>query len=174
MKRLIPACNNLDMDAQPECLISIADMLRQFGGIELAYLFGSHATGEAGPNSDLDLAILLTDPADRDSLIMQISHHIHKRSAGSGFVDGVDLRMAPLELSYNIIASGVCVYQKDTFTRVEYEAGIMSRYGDYLPILRQQRQEIVSKEGYERRIQRYRKAFGRTQRTLSQITSASK
>jgi hypothetical protein len=45
----------------------------------------------------------------------------------------------------------------------------MSLYGDYLPILREQRRNILEDTGYDTRIQRYRAALGRTERTLREI-----
>jgi hypothetical protein len=93
------------------------EILTNYPGAGLVYLFGSRATGNAGPTSDYDLGVVV----DRDG--------------------------------------------------VEYEAHVMSVYGDYLPVLRAQREEIL--RGGERGtgIQRYRKALGRTRRALDEIRS---
>jgi hypothetical protein len=53
--------------------------------------------------------------------------------------------------------------------RVEFEASTLSRHGDYLPILRRQRKEILEERNYEAGIQRYRTALGQTQRLLKEI-----
>ncbi|HMN27453.1 MAG TPA: hypothetical protein PKE45_04790, partial [Caldilineaceae bacterium] len=93
---------------------------------------------------------------------------------GTDRVDVVVLNEAPVELAFAVITQGRICFQRDTATRVEYEATVMSRYGDYLPILRTQRSNLLAEEGYGARIQRYRAAFGRTERTLGQIAPIAK
>jgi uncharacterized protein len=48
----------------------VGDTLRQqlseLPGLELAFLFGSHASGSARPDSDIDLAVLLERPISAD------------------------------------------------------------------------------------------------------------
>ncbi|MCS6938655.1 MAG: nucleotidyltransferase domain-containing protein [Roseiflexaceae bacterium] len=132
--------------------------------VRLVYLFGSRASGEVGPLSDIDLAVAL----DRDAPIPHLRSELAHRFAEAlddGPVDLIVLNQAPIELAYAVIAEGRTLYQRSLAERVEYEADVMSRYGDYLPVLRAQRQDIVNGVGDERRVQRYREAFGRTQRT---------
>jgi hypothetical protein len=81
------------------------------------------------------------------------------------------LNRAPVELAYAVIAQGKLLYERDIATREEYEADVMSRYGDYLPVLRAQRDDILRGEGYAHRIYRYRAALGRTERTLGEIAA---
>jgi len=81
----------------------------------------------------------------------------------------VPLKRAPVELSYAIISQGVRVYQRDVVNLIEFEARIMSLYGDYLCVLRAQKEDILRGRGNDRRVQRYREALRRTERTLSQI-----
>jgi uncharacterized protein len=81
----------------------------------------------------------------------------------------VVLNRAPVELRYSVILAGHCLYQVDLATRVEFEAQTLSRYSDYLPVLRNQRKEILQESDYETRIQRYRAALGKTQDVLAQI-----
>ncbi|MCL5960363.1 MAG: nucleotidyltransferase domain-containing protein [Chloroflexi bacterium] len=52
--------------------------------------------------------------------------------------DVVLLNRAPVELACAVVVQGRLIYQRDEATRVEYEAGVKSRYGDYLPVLRVQ------------------------------------
>jgi predicted nucleotidyltransferase len=151
----------------------ISDLAKCFPGTSqvcLAYLFGSRASGNIGPQSDYDFGVLLdygSDiPANRDELM-----HVLVTFLDTERVDVIILNEAPIELAYAVIAQGVVLYQRDLATRVEYEATVMGLYGDYLPVLRQQRREILQGDDYAKRVQRYREALGRTQRTLSQITT---
>ncbi|MFC1595488.1 nucleotidyltransferase domain-containing protein [Gemmatimonadota bacterium] len=57
----------------------IRDLLSQAGGIELAYLFGSFASGEAGSTSDLDLMII-GEISDRKlaPLMAELESRLHR------------------------------------------------------------------------------------------------
>ena len=84
-------------------------------------------------------------------------------------VDLVVLNYAPIELRYNVIVTGVVIYEQNPAVRVDFEANTLSRYGDYLPVLRRQRKEILEEHENEAGIQRYREALGETQRLLKKI-----
>jgi predicted nucleotidyltransferase len=110
--------------------------------ISLAYLFGSQVTGDVGPMSNYDFGILVDSGADLASLRASLMHEI-TRVVGTDHVDLVILNHAPLDLAHAIVVEGVILYQRDTAIRVEYEAEVMSRYGDYLPVLRSLNADIV-------------------------------
>ncbi len=63
--------------------------------------------------------------------------------APAGRVDLVSLNRAPIELRYSVIAEGRLIYEADVATRVEFEALTLGRYGDFLPVLRRQRRELL-------------------------------
>jgi hypothetical protein len=84
-------------------------------------------------------------------------------------VDLVVLNKAPIELRYAVIATSIVAYETNAEIRVEYEALTLSLYGDYLPVLRNQREDILKEGKDETGIQRYRAALGKTQRLLEQI-----
>ena len=138
--------------------------------VSLVYLFGSQVDGEVGPLSDYDLGVLVDAGVDVNRVLALLAHVIGKKLGTTKF-DMVPLRRAPVELAFAIISQGICVYQRDLVTRVEYEAQVMSMHGDYVPVLRAQREEILQGGGNDRRVQRYREALRRTERTLSQINT---
>jgi len=135
--------------------------------IKLAYLFGSRAGGKIGPISDYDIAVLFSKPSI-PNLRYELEHKL-KTVLMTDQVDLVVLNYAPIELRYAVIACGTVAYEISFAVRVEYEALILSMYGDYLPILRRQRQEILEEDNNETGIQRYRTALGKTQRLLEKI-----
>jgi predicted nucleotidyltransferase len=135
--------------------------------IELAYLFGSRADGTEGPISDYDIAVLFSK-VPLPEVTYRMAHNLATLLKTEG-VDLVVLNRAPIELRCSVIATGIVIYEVSTFVRVEFEANTLSRYGDYLPILRRQRHEILEERYHETGIQRYRKAFRKTQRLLEQI-----
>jgi predicted nucleotidyltransferase len=155
---------------QENLIAKIIPIISSRPNVHLAYLFGSQVQGNIGSMSDIDLGVLFTDDTDATLACIQLSHAL-AMALETDRVDVIPLNHAAIELAYAVIAQGKCIYQRDVATRVEFEADIMGRYGDYLPVLRAQRLEILRGEKHERRVQRYREAFRRTERTLSQIAT---
>lgn len=149
----------------------IASLAQTCPALVLVYLFGSRVRGRTGPLSDFDFAILL-DRSSQTPTLQARMHHDLALLTGIGRVDVVWLPRAPIELQYAIIGQGVCLYRKNQAEKVEYEAYVMGRYGDYLPVLRAQRAAILQEGRREHRIQWYRTALDRTERTLEQIRAA--
>lgn len=148
---------------------SLCNYLASEPKVSLAYLFGSQADGTVGPLSDYDLGVLVERPSAE--LRYRLCHNAG-RLMDTGRVDLVLLNEAPVELAYAVIAQGRLLYQRNLAARVEFEASVLSRYGDYVPILRQQRQDILQGKRHETRVHRYREALGRTERTLAAIRAS--
>jgi len=147
----------------------LSDILCNLQEISLIYLFGSQVTGHLGPMSDYDLGVLTDRGADDEQMRARLTHEV-TLAVQTDRVDVVLLNHAPIELAYTVIAQGKVIYQRDLATRVEYEAQVLSRYGDYLPVLRAQRDDILRGDEDANRVHRYRAALGRTERTLGQTT----
>ena len=118
----------------------MVDKLREyfgkiFGPIQVAYLFGSHASGQQGPLSDLDIGIVFTaDMSQEDKAthqmntvgdLMQLLHYDR--------VDVVSLRDATLLLQHRAISNGILLYEKSPIFRVQYETEVLRKYLDFLP-----------------------------------------
>ncbi len=149
----------------------LSTILSGLEGVCLVYLFGSQVEGNLGPMSDYDLALLVDRAVDGRRIQARLAHEL-ARALQTDRVDVVLLNRASIELAYAIIAQGKLLYEQDVATRVEYEATVLSRYGDFLPVLRRQRDDILQGEDHDRRVRRYRAALGRTERTLGQIAAA--
>ena len=149
---------------------TLPTILASLKGVRLVYLFGSQVGGSPGPMSDYDLGVLLDPAVDGRHVQARLAHEI-ACALGTDRVDVVLLNQAPIELAYAVMAEGTLLYEQDVATRVEYEANVLSRYGDYLPVLRAQRRDILQGEDHAHRVQRYRVALGRTERTLGQIAA---
>jgi uncharacterized protein len=154
-------------------LENISHLLLNDANVRLAYLFGSQASGKTGPLSDVDLGILFSENVDIQQVSSEMASRISKVVHGKS-VDIVSLNKAPVELAYAVIVQGVCIYRVSEAERVEFEAQVLSKYGDYLPVLRAMRRDILEGERHGQRVQRYREALGRTERTLSQIRASQK
>ena len=142
-----------------------------FPEISLVYLFGSRVTGRTGPRSDYDLGVMSDRESDSPTRRAALEHALAV-ILNTGRLDVVWLMQAPVELAFAVISAGSLLYERSAADRVEYEAMVMSRYFDYLPVLRAQRTEILAGGESGVRIQRYREALGRTERTLREIRAA--
>lgn len=101
-------------------------------------------TGARGSASDYDLALLFSEEPsaqERYTLGHQLAQLLE-----TDRVDLVVLNRAPIELRYGVIATGYLLYEASRAWRVEFEAQTLSRYFDYLPILRCQRKELLEEE----------------------------
>ncbi|MBF0462112.1 MAG: nucleotidyltransferase domain-containing protein [Magnetococcales bacterium] len=90
------------------------------------YLFGSRSTGDAGPESDLDLAILVEGKVDPVHL-WHLAGHL--ADVAGCPVDLVDLRAASTVMQYRIICSGEPLWAKDDRAAL-YESFILSAKTD--------------------------------------------
>ncbi|WP_150303270.1 type VII toxin-antitoxin system MntA family adenylyltransferase antitoxin [Pseudomonas saliphila] len=95
-------------------------------GLSAVYLFGSQATGDARPDSDMDLAVL-ADTMPGPVALWDLS----SRLAGivGCPVDLVDLRAASTVMQYQIITSGRRVWARDSEAAL-YESFILSEKTD--------------------------------------------
>lgn len=158
--------------AQASAIVqAVQRVIAKHPNIILAYLFGSQVQGDIGPMSDIDVALLLDD-ADETGMIRSNLRASLTAAIDQERVDVVFLNRAPIELAHAIVVVGELIYERDAYTRVEYEAKIMSLYCDYLPVLRAQRDDLLRGDHHETRVQRYREALGRTERTLGALRSA--
>lgn len=148
-----------------------AEVAREFPAIVLVYLFGSQAAGVAGPDSDLDLGVLVDHSGDNPEQLACL-HYEFARKCPAVKVDVVRLNQAPVELAFAVISQGILLFERNVASRVEFEAGVMSRYGDYLPILRAQRADLLQGGNYAARVQWHREALERTLRTLGEIRAS--
>ena len=139
--------------------------------VVVVYLFGSRARGRAALQSDYDIAVLgcaKLAPVRRFALASEISRLLNSQP-----VDLIVLNDAPVELSYAVVATGRCVFERELAARVEFEATVLSRYGDLLPMLRAQRHELIQGGKYESGVRRNRAALGQTERVLAEIRAAA-
>ena len=135
--------------------------------IELAYLFGSYACATEGPVSDYDIAVLFSKTVPPEKTY-RIAHKLATLLMTER-VDMVALNRAPIELRYAVIATGIVIYEVNPAVRVDFEASTLNCYGDFLPILRRQKKEILEERNNETGIQRYRTTLRKTQRMLAKI-----
>lgn len=107
--------------------------------IVCAYLFGSQARGEAGPGSDVDVALLFREepPSSLDGLGLDLAAAIEKSLRRP--VDLVVLNRASPDLVHRVLRDGVLLMENDRSARIRFEVRLRAEYLDLLPHLREYR-----------------------------------
>lgn len=114
------------MSALPETVVAV-------------YVFGSFARGDAGPDSDVDLAfwrrersrpVLAEQPY---SLAAQLEQALGRE------VDLVELNRAPPDLVHEVLRDGKVLLDRDPAFRVRAEVRARAEYLDMLPVLHRYR-----------------------------------
>jgi len=102
-----------------------------------AYLFGSLARGEAGPTSDVDIAVYVDEALDgvaRGRVAAEIAAELMSR-LGTNEVDVVTLNGAPPLLYHRVLRDGERLLERDILATTRREGQALSRYCDWLPQL---------------------------------------
>lgn len=93
-----------------------------------AYVLGSSVTGRTGENSDFDLAIVVEEK--RDITQDQVYNLISKiRFPKDLDLSLVDKNSSPIFL-FQIISTGMCIYQRSQNEKVDFEAFVLRKYYD--------------------------------------------
>jgi len=143
----------------------------------LAVLYGSHARGEAGPLSDVDVAVLLERSCAADDYFEQRLELIGRfmQALNTNDVDVVILNQAPLALQYRVVRDGFVLYARHHDHLIEFVSQTVSRYLDFKPVIERHERAILARarqgdllHGYNPHrgaLERYRQLRERTKRS---------
>lgn len=99
--------------------------------IEYALVFGSCARDSARADSDLDVALGVSEPLS----IHELGDLIGRLESAAGrAVDLVLLNEAPVALAYRVFRDGVVVFERDRPALVRRKARAVLEYLDFKPI----------------------------------------
>lgn len=112
----------------------LASTLARRAEVQEAYLFGSHARGEARAHSDVDVAVWVSDIPDAPFGYEAGLAADLMAALGENRVDVVLLNRAPPLLVHEAIR-GVRVFSRDLRATTVREGRAISRYCDWLPQL---------------------------------------
>jgi predicted nucleotidyltransferase len=115
------------------------------GHILVVYLFGSFARHQQRAKSDIDLAFLV-DPEKYGIDAFECTAPVHMTAGKMGMeldrvVDVTILNSASLEIAYEIVAGGLCLFESDPEQRLQYELKIRGMYFDFRPFIHELRRE---------------------------------
>ena len=124
---------------------ALAGVLAARTDVVAAYLFGSVARGEARPDSDVDVGVVLAAGAPRELPAFGALGDLHAdlEEASDREVDLVVLNDAPVDLVHRVLRDGVLLYESDANRRIAFEARARSEYFDMQPILALYRRTVL-------------------------------
>lgn len=118
-------------------------------GVKTVYLFGSHAEASAGPESDVDVAVLFAYPLPKDNqTVYQALYEIFADCFDlSEFktIDIVFLHQVGYELQQNVVRHGKVLFEDDLSARLEFEDNTRMKYLDFKYYLDLQDQAILER-----------------------------
>jgi predicted nucleotidyltransferase len=129
----------LNIEALVNCLAAQPDVLA-------AYLFGSYATGKARPESDVDVAVLLsgTDEMERFERRLRLMGEVEE-ALGRRSADVVVLNDAPPLLAHQVLMHGRLIFERDRAGRVEFEVRTGKIYADLQPMYEYHSHDLFQK-----------------------------
>lgn len=122
----------------PDLTETLAPIFESTPNVVVAYLFGSHARGQAGPLSDVDLAVLLSGQPDEHACFearLDIAGRV-MTGLQRNDVDVAILNQSPLALRYRVIRDGQIVFCRNHTARIAFTAQTLMAYLDYQPALK--------------------------------------
>ncbi|OGH71026.1 MAG: hypothetical protein A3C90_04565 [Candidatus Magasanikbacteria bacterium RIFCSPHIGHO2_02_FULL_51_14] len=113
-------------------------------GVAAVYLFGSRAQGAAGPLSDFDFGVIMSDPRQVEKSTLDayqklydlFSAIIQPESLEADVIDIVflDSPRVPLELKAHVIRRGSLLYDAFPSRRANLESRILLDFADFAPL----------------------------------------
>ena len=131
------------------------DLIRYFqaspvdDSIIAVYLFGSSIKRGIEKASDIDLAVLLDEKAYKaDPIGAMFPANLIAAGIAMQFDKETDLTIlnsSSLEVAYEIMVTGKCVFESDPELRLNYEIKIRGMYFDFKPFISELRSSSLSK-----------------------------
>jgi predicted nucleotidyltransferase len=119
-------------------LVEIAPHIFCSRPVLFAYLYGSYATGNVHPFSDVDVGVYIDDVSDINYLELELSLSLEiDAKIGSGIRAEVRIiNKLPLVITGNIITEGSLIYSINENVRVDFETSVRKAYFDFLPVIK--------------------------------------
>jgi predicted nucleotidyltransferase len=112
------------------------------------YLFGSYLKEKPRKGSDIDLAFLFDrEFYKKDSYRAFSVVQIMGANLGDIIGKAVDISLlnkASLFFSYEVISTGICLYEKNSKERILYEIAIKGQYYDFKPFIMKLRHNKIA------------------------------
>ena len=113
------------------------------GRVAVAYLFGSVARGDARPDSDVDVGVVLTArrPASLREEPLDVLDALERATGRS--IDLVVLNGAGADFVHRVLRDGIMLHESDREARIEFEVQARNEYFDILPMIERHRRAVL-------------------------------
>jgi uncharacterized protein len=103
--------------------------------VAAAWVFGSTARGEAGPNSDVDIGILFEQRGETGAQHHRLLGDVASRleQALERPIDLVVLETQGPMFRHRVLREGECIYERDRRRRIDFESTTYVEYFDFRP-----------------------------------------
>lgn len=115
-------------DIQIEKLEKLINFFADNKDILTVYLYGSYGTKFENENSDIDFGILFSSPL---SLMEELALAAEIEKIMSREVDMVSLNKINILLKYNIIETGMKIYERNFISTSDFIESVLKEYFDY-------------------------------------------
>jgi len=124
-------------EAAPKRLLdAIARALSPLDEVQAALLFGSRATGKAGPDSDVDVAVLLSQDCSAGGVELRRLVGALTDEVAADRLDVVILNGAPHALAFQVLKYGVVAFERDARPLHRFRVRTYGAHADYEPVER--------------------------------------
>jgi predicted nucleotidyltransferase len=113
----------------------LVEYFRERPDVCAVYLFGSQATDEARPNSDVDVGLLYRDPPPASLTAMPFGDEAALGERLGKPVQLIVMNTAPAELVHYILRAQRLLLDKDPSFRISFEVRRRNEYFDLKPVL---------------------------------------
>jgi predicted nucleotidyltransferase len=112
----------------------------------LAYLYGSFATGDVHPFSDIDIGVYIDNLPATGYLEVELATSLEfDRKLPAGIQSEVRIvNDLPISITGVIVTEGILIYCKDESVRIDFETSVRKAYFDFLPVLRKYQNEYIN------------------------------
>lgn len=116
-----------------EMIRALTEYLAEQDDVLAAYVFGSYVAGTARPDSDVDVAVLLSEPDSVARFERRLQLMSEVSDACGREADVIVLEDAPPILRHQVLKNGRVIYERDREARVEFEVLAGKIYADLEP-----------------------------------------
>lgn len=104
-------------------------------GVDIVYLFGSHARGNVTPMSDVDIGIVFHDPEQyRDHTLKaynELYHVFTDLFPAVKQIDIVFLQLTPMALQFASVRDGKILFERDRKDELQYRERVFKAHADF-------------------------------------------
>lgn len=114
----------------------IVDYFSKKPEVAAVYLYGSYARGDARANSDIDLAVLVTDKRKYTGFgIVQVVFAQDLSKITDKKVDVVDLDDATVDFAHRVLSESILLISSNDKARIKFEEKTLRVYFDLKPAI---------------------------------------